>query len=118
MRAFSRMTGVARPEVRYSPAQCIGAKKAMQTCRSERKHLSRSFAERQNLTTRTGMKRFARLPNGFSKKVENHDHMIALHYMYCIFARIHQTLRVTLAMEAGIARHVWAIDEIISLLDA
>ena len=74
--------------------------------------------ERQNLTMRMSMKRFARLSNGFSKKVENHEHMVALHYMYYNFGRIHQSLRVTPAMEAGVADHVWSIDEIISLLDA
>ena len=67
---------------------------------------------------RMSMKRFARLSNGFSKKVENHEHMVALHYMYYNFGRIHQSLRVTPAMEAGVADHVWSIDEIISLLDA
>lgn len=105
------------PEVRYSPAQCMGAKKAMQTGRPDWKHISTSFVERQNLTMRMSMKRFARLSNGFSKKVENHEHMLALHYMYYNFARIHQSLRVTPAMEAGIADHVWTIDEIIALID-
>jgi IS1 family transposase len=104
------------PEVRYSPAQCMGAKKAMQTGRPDWKHISTSFVERQNLTMRMSMKRFARLSNGFSKKVENHEHMLALHYMYYNFARIHQSLRVTPAMEAGIADHVWSLDEIVNLL--
>src|SRR5260221_3384996 len=103
-------------EVRYSPAQCMGAKKAMQTGRPDWKHISTSFVERQNLAMRMSMKRFARLSNGFSKKVENHEHMLALHYMYYNFARIHQTLRVTPAMEAGISDHVWSLDEIIALL--
>ena len=106
------------PEVRYSPAQRMGAKEAMQTGRPDWKHISTSFIERQNLTMRMSMKRFARLPNGFSKKVENHEHMLALHYMYYNFARIHQSLRVTPAMEADIADRVWTIDEIIGLLDA
>jgi len=95
----------------------MGAKKAMQTGRPDWKHISTSFVERQNLTMRMSMKRFARLSNGFSKKVENHEHMLALHYMYYNFARIHQTLRVTPAMEAGVADHVWSLDEIIALLD-
>ena len=72
--------------------------------------------ERQNLTMRMSMKHFARLSNGFSKKVENHEHMVALHYMYYNFARIHQSLRMTPAMEAGVADHVWSLDEIIALL--
>jgi IS1 family transposase len=104
-------------EVRYSPAQCMGARKGIVTGNPEFKHVSTSFVERQNLTMRMSMKRFARLSNGFSKKVENHEHMLALHYMFYNFARIHQTLRVTPAMEAGVADHVWELDEIISLLD-
>jgi hypothetical protein len=81
------------------------------------KHVSTSFVERQNLNMRMSMRRFTRLTNGFSKKVENHEHMLALHYMYYNFARIHQTIRVTPAMEAGLSDHVWNLDEIISLLD-
>jgi len=105
-------------EVRYSPAVCMGAKKAAITGKPDYKHISTSFMERQNLTMRMSMRRFTRLTNGFSKKVENHEHMLALHYMYYNFGRIHQTLRVTPAMEAGIADHVWSLDEIISLLDS
>ena len=74
--------------------------------------------ERQNLTMRMSMRRFARLSNGFSKKVENHEHMVALHYMYYNFARIHQSLRVTPAMEAGVANHVWNLNEINALLNS
>jgi hypothetical protein len=81
------------------------------------KRVSTSFVERQNLNMRMSMRRFTRLTNGFSKKVENHEHMLALHYMYYNFARIHQTIRVTPAMEAGLSDHVWNLDEIISLLD-
>ena len=103
-------------EVRYSPAQCMGARKGAVTGKPDFSHVSTSFVERQNLTMRMSMKRFARLSNGFSKKVENHEHMVALHYMYYNFARIHQSLRVTPAMEAGVADHVWSIDEIIALL--
>ncbi len=105
------------PEVRYSPAQCMGARKAVQSGKPEFKHISTSYVERQNLTMRMGMKRFARLSNGFSKKVENHEHMVALHYMFYNFARIHQSLRVTPAMEAGVSDHVWTLDEIIALID-
>lgn len=104
-------------EVRYSPAVCMGARKAIQSGKPEFKHISTSYVERQDLTMRMSMKRFARLSNGFSKKVENHEHMVALHYMYYNFARIHKSLRVTPAMEAGVADHVWSLDEIIALLD-
>ena len=71
----------------------------------------------QNLTMRMGMRRFTRLTNGFSKKVENHAYHLALHYMYYNFCRVHKTLRVTPAMEAGIADHVWDIKEIVALTD-
>jgi IS1 family transposase len=104
-------------EVRYSPAQCMGARKAVISGRPQFEHVSTSYTERQNLTMRMSMRRFTRLTNGFSKKVENHEHSIAIHYMHYNFARIHQTLRVTPAMEAGIADHVWSIEEIIALLD-
>lgn len=104
-------------EVRYSPAVCMGAKKAAITGKPDFAHVSTSYVERQNLTMRMSMRRFTRLTNGFSKKVENHEHMLALHYMYYNFARIHQSLRVTPAMEAGVSDHVWSLDEIIGLLD-
>jgi len=74
--------------------------------------------ERQNLTMRMQMRRFTRLTNGFSKKIENHGHAIALHYMYYNFCRVHQTLRVTPAMEAGITDHVWSITEVVALTNS
>ena len=77
--------------------------------------LSTSHVERQNLTMRMSMRRFTRLTNAFSKKVENHAHAVALHFMYYNFGRIHKTLRVTPAMEAGIASHVWSLEEIAGL---
>jgi IS1 family transposase len=104
-------------EVRYSPAQCMGAKKAVQNGRPSWDHISTSFVERQNLTMRMSMRRFTRLTNGFSKKVENHEHAIALHFMHYNFCKIHTTLRVTPAMEAGISEHVWSLDEMIGLLE-
>ena len=80
------------------------------------KHVSTSFVERQNLTMRMHMRRFTRLTNGFSKKVDNHRHSVALHYMFYNFCRTHQTLRVTPAMEAGITDHVWSLKEVCALL--
>jgi hypothetical protein len=77
-----------------------------------------SFVERQNLTMRMGMRRFTRLTNAFSKKIENHGGAVALHFMHYNFCKIHQTLRVTPAMEAGIADHVWSLEELIALLDS
>src|ERR1035437_472505 len=79
-------------------------------------HVSTSFVERQNLTMRMSMRRFTRLTNGFSKKLENHEHAIALHFMHYNFCRIHQSLRVTPAMEAGLTGHVWSVEELIALL--
>ena len=80
-------------------------------------HISTSYVERQNLSMRMGMRRFTRLTNGFSKKVENHGHALALYFVHYNFARVHQTLRVTPAMEAGLSDHVWSLDEIVSLMD-
>ena len=82
----------------------------------DRAHISTSHTERQNLTMRVQMRRFTRLTNAFSKKIENHEAAIALHYMHYNFARVHQTLRVTPAMEAGISNHVWSLQEIVALL--
>jgi IS1 family transposase len=102
-------------EARYSPAECIGCKEIGITGRPDPKHISTSFVERQNLTMRMSMRRFTRLTNGFSKKVDNLYYSVALHYMWYNFARVHKTLRVTPAMEAGIADHVWTIEEIVRL---
>ena len=113
-----KIYGVAAegPETRYSPAVCMGARRAVINGTPDFAHVSTSFVERQNLTMRMSMKRFARLSNGFSKKVENHEHMLALHYMFYNFARIHQLLRVTPAMEEGISDHVWEIEDILELM--
>jgi IS1 family transposase len=104
-------------EKRYSPAVCTGCKKQTKIGDPDEKHVSTSYIERQNLTMRMAMRRFTRLTNAFSKKIEHHVAAIALHYMYYNYCRIHQTLRVTPAMEAGISNHVWSIEEVISLLD-
>ncbi|MQA30284.1 MAG: DDE-type integrase/transposase/recombinase [Luteitalea sp.] len=104
-------------ETRYSPAKCLGCIPHDITGSPDPKHISTSYVERQNLTMRMSMRRFTRLTNGFSKKLENHAAMVALYFMYYNFARIHQTLRVTPAMEAGIASRAWSIDEIVSLMD-
>lgn len=80
-------------------------------------HISTSFVERQNLSMRMEMRRFTRLTNGFSKKLENHGHMVALYFMNYDFCKIHQTLRVTPAMEAGITDHVWSVEELVALLE-
>lgn len=105
------------PDTRYSPAICMGAKKAVVTGKPDYKHISTSFMERQNLTMRMGIRRFTRLTNAFSKKVENHEHSVALHFMHYNFCRIHKSLRVTPAMEAGLADHVWEISEMVEMIN-
>jgi IS1 family transposase len=103
---------------RYSPTRFTGAQRKIIKGRPDPKHISTSFVERQNLTMRMHMRRFARLTNGFSKKIEMHAHNVALHFAYYNFAKIHQTLRVTPAMEAGLSDHVWSLDELVDLLSA
>ena len=100
---------------RYSPAQCLGTKKEALIGSPDPTHISTSYIERQNLTMRMNMRRFTGLTNAFSKKIENHMHSVALFYMYCNFVRIHQTLRVTPTMEAGICQRAWSIYDIVSL---
>jgi IS1 family transposase/lambda repressor-like predicted transcriptional regulator len=105
-------------ETRYSPAQCVGCELKKIQGNPDPDHISTSYAERQNLTMRMGMRRFTRLTNAFSKKVENHAYQVALHFMYYNFCRIHASLRVTPAMEAGVTNHIWSIKEIVALLPA
>lgn len=101
---------------RYSPARCIGSDMKTVLGNPDPEHVSTSFVERQNLTMRMSMRRFTRLTNAFSKKLENHRHAVALHFMYYNFCRVHKTLRVTPAMEAGLADHVWSLEELAGLL--
>ncbi len=103
-------------EVRYSPAQCCGATKEAIMGHPVRQDVSTSYVERQNLTMRMQIRRFTRLTNAFSKKVENHAAAVALHYMAYNFAKVHKSLRVTPAMEAGVADHVWTMEEIAKLV--
>jgi hypothetical protein len=132
IRATCRMTGAAKgtgcgtvklygeapeAEKRYSPAQCIGCHKTRIEGNPDPRHVSTSFVERQNLTMRMSMRRFTRLTNAFSKKVENLEAAVALHFMWHNFGRVHQTLRVTPAMEAGVTDHVWTLEEMVALLD-
>ena len=102
---------------RYSPAECIGAEKKRIEGNPDPKHISTSFVERQNLTMRMQMRRFTRLTNAFSKKVENHALSVALHYMHYNFCRIHKTLRVTPAMAAGVTDKLWSIADIVAVLE-
>jgi len=105
-------------DTRYSPSGLIGTRTAVLSGNPDPQHISTSFVERQNLTMRMSMRRFTRLTNGFSKKFENHCHSVALHYAYYNFCRVHQSLRVTPAMEAQLTDHVWSIEELLSRLDS
>ena len=102
---------------RYSPAECIGAKKVRVEGKPDIAHVSTSYVERQNLTIRMSMRRFTRLTNGFSKKLENHVHALALYFAFYNFCRIHKTLRVSPAMAAGIADRLWSLEDIVTKID-
>ncbi len=105
-------------EKRYSPAKCIGAKKREITGNPDPAHISTSYVERQNLTMRMHMRRFTRLTNAFSKKIENHACAVALHSMYYNFVRLHQTLKVSPAMAAGVTNRLWEMVDVVDVLDA
>jgi len=116
VKTYEGDSGVKAPaERRYSPAVCTGEYKQKITGDPDPAHVSTSYVESQNLTMRIHMRRFTRLTNAFSKKVDNHKAAIALHYMHYNFARIHKSLRVTPAMEAGVADHIWELSEIAAL---
>jgi IS1 family transposase len=103
---------------RYSPAECTGIKKTAVEGRPDPRHISTSFVERQNLTMRMGMRRFTRLSNGFSKKLENHFHALSLYFVHYNWMRIHKTLRVTPAMAAGLTDKLMDWKDIIAIMDA
>jgi IS1 family transposase len=103
-------------EKRYSPATCIGCDMKIVSGNPDPRHISTSYVERQNLTMRMSIRRFTRLTNAFSKKLENHAYAVAVHFMHYNFCRIHQTLRVTPAMEAKLSDHVWELSELTALL--
>jgi IS1 family transposase len=105
-------------EKRYSPAVCTDCKKEAIIGDPEPEHISTSYIEGRNLTMRMGIRRFTRLTNGFSKKIENHAAAVSLHMMYYNLARVRQTLKTTPAVAAGAADHVWSIEEIIALMDS
>jgi IS1 family transposase len=102
---------------RYSPTDCVGTQAHRIKGRPDESHISTSFVERHNLTMRMAMRRFTRLTNAFSKKIENHYHAVALHVMFYNYVRIHKTLRVTPAMEAGLTDRLWSMEDIAALID-
>lgn len=101
---------------RYSPAKCIGTDCKVVMGDPDPDHISTSYVERRNLTMRMSMRRFTRLTNEFSKKLDNHAYAVALHFMYCNFVRKHQTLKTTPAVAAGISDHIWSIEELVNVM--
>jgi IS1 family transposase len=103
--------------VRYSPPEFVCATPEVRSGAPDRKHINTSFVERQNLSMRMGMRRFTRLTNGFSKRIENHKHMVALYYFHYNFVRVHQTIKTTPAMMAGVANKEWTMVDFVQLLE-
>ena len=103
---------------KYSPAECVGTEKRRIEVEPDLKHVSTSYVERSNLTMRMHMRRFTRLTNGFSKKVENHAYAVALHMMYYNFVKLHSKLRTSPAMAAGVSSKLWEIGDIVALVEA
>ncbi len=104
-------------EKRYSPAICVGADRQVVHGDPDPEHISTSYVERQNLSMRMGIRRFTRLTNAFSKKVENHMHALSIYFMHYNFVRIHQSLRVTPAMEAGVTDRLWSLEDMVRIVD-
>lgn len=105
------------PETRYSPGECCGTQKTPITGNPDEQFVSTSYIERQNLTMRMRMRRFTRLTNAFSKKIDNLEHSVAIHFLHYNFVRTHQTLKTTPALKAGVANHQWTLEEMIGLTD-
>ena len=117
IKLYGNIAGV-ESETRYSPAVCTSVEKRRIEGNPDMSLANTSYAERQNLTMRMSMRRFTRLTNAFSKKIENHGHAVALHFMHYNFCRIHTTLKVTPAMEAGVTDRLWDVDDIVDLVVA
>jgi IS1 family transposase len=107
----------AADDTKYSPAECIGCKEIQIIGRPDPEHISTSYVERQNWSVRTAMRRYTRLSNGFSRKIQNHAAAVALYYFSYNFIKIHRTLRVTPAMAAGVTDHLWDAGELVGLLE-
>jgi hypothetical protein len=105
-------------EKRYSPAKCIGTRRAHLVGRPDDRHVSTSYVERSNLTMRMQMRRYTRLTNAFSEKLENHFHMVAFYTLWYNFVRIHKTLKMTPAMASGIEARLWSMEDVVALTDS
>jgi IS1 family transposase len=117
VKQYSQFGQTGNTEKKYSPAECIGTKKNIIFGQPDREHISTSYVERANLTMRMHMRRFTRLTNGFSKKIENHAYAVALHFVYYNFVKQHQTLRITPAMAAGLTKRFMTLEDIVNLTD-
>ncbi len=117
IKIYGPAIGQSNPEKKYSPMECIGCETKRVSGNPDPAHISTSYVERQNVTMRMHMRRFTRLTNAFSKKIENHMYAVALHFVYYNFAKIHKTLRVTPAMQAGLADKWMEISEIVQLTE-
>jgi hypothetical protein len=117
VKMYGNASGESKEERKYSPGECTGIKKYVVAGDPDPKHISTSYIERQNLTMRMHMRRFTRLTNAFSKKIENHCYAIALHFVYYNFVKIHKTLRVPPAMEAGLIKRLMSIEDIVKLVN-
>lgn len=118
VKLYGESTGQKGHERKYSPAVCTGARKEIISGNPEKAHVSTSHVERQNLTMRMGMRRFTRLTNGFSKKLENHLHMLSLYFVHYNFCRVHKSLRMSPAMAAGVSDTLHDMEWIVGLIDA
>lgn len=117
IKQYGDLTGQKGHEKKYSPAECTGTKKEAIFGKPDMDQVGTSHVERQNLTMRMGMRRFTRLTNAFSKKAENHAYAVALHFMHYNYCRIHQTLRITPAMAAGLVNEPWDVKDIVALVE-
>jgi hypothetical protein len=118
VKLYGAETGGQGHERKYSPSECVGARKDTITGNPDPRHVSTSYTERANLTMRMSMRRFTRLTNGFSKKLQNHAYMVALYAIWYNFVRIHKTLRTSPAMAAGIENRLWSMEDVVALIDA
>src|SRR5712671_69590 len=118
VRLYGPETSGQGHERKYSPSECVGARKDTITGNPDPRHVSTSYTERANLTMRVSMRRFTRLTNAFSKKLQNHEYMVALYALWYNFVRIHKTLRISPAMAAGIEKRLWSMEDVVALIDA